>query len=262
MDIPMMKIATWNVNSLRVRLAQVLNWLATTAVDILAIQETKLEDKNFPSTAFIDSGYNVTYAGQKTYNGVALISKTSASDIITDIPRWTDPQRRMLGATIQGVRILNVYVPNGQSIDSEKYHYKLTWLEKFTDYLRQQLLLYPKLVVLGDFNIAPHDADVHDPILWEGHVLVSEPERQALQKLLHLGLQDTFRLFDQAPKSFSWWDYRAGAFRRNHGLRIDHILASNALAARCHHCEIDVQPRKQEQPSDHAPVIASFADET
>jgi exodeoxyribonuclease-3 len=248
------KLASWNVNSLRIRLDQVLEWLQTSQVDILALQETKLINDNFPVQTFIEKGYQISYSGQKTYNGVAIISRLPHEEIITDIPDLDDPQRRILALTIAGIRFINLYVPNGASVGSEKYEYKLRWLEKITPYIEQQVKLYPKLAVVGDFNIAPDDRDVHDPVEWEGCVLVSPPERMAFANLLTLGLKDSFRLFPQAEKEFSWWDYRAAGFRRNRGLRIDHILLSNELAASCQLSKIDKQARGVERPSDHAPV--------
>jgi exodeoxyribonuclease-3 len=255
-----MKIATWNVNSLNVRLPQVLDWLRAEAPDILALQETKLPDEKFPRAEIEAAGYQVLFSGQKTYNGVALITRKPATDVVTDIPRHPDPQRRVLAATVGKLRVINLYVPNGESVESDKYRYKLDWLAKCATWLRAELQRYPQLVVLGDFNIAPEPRDVHDPKVWEGSVLYSEPERAAFQELLKLGLQDSFRLFEQPEKSFSWWDYRMQAFRRNHGLRIDHILVSEPLAKRCTACRIDLAPRKHERPSDHAPVVAAFRD--
>lgn len=255
----MLKIATWNVNSLNVRLPQVLEWLCVQQPDILALQETKLTDPDFPTLDIAEAGYRAVFAGQKTYNGVAILSRLPARDIVTDLPGLDDPQRRVLGATIGGTRVLNLYVPNGQAVGSDKYAYKLAWLDKLTAWLETELAQHPRLVMLGDFNIAPDDRDVHDPAAWVGQVLCSEPERTAFRRLLDLGLQDTFRLFPQEDHAFSWWDYRAAAFRRNLGLRIDHILASPALAATCVACQVDKAPRRLERPSDHAPVIAEFA---
>ena len=254
-----MKIATWNVNSLRVRLPHVLQWLAAAQPDILAVQETKTVDAQFPVEELAAAGYSAVFAGQKTYNGVAVLSKTPATEVVTDIPNFDDPQRRILAATVDGVRVVNLYVVNGAEVGSDKYAYKLDWLANVTAWLQQQAAAYPQLVVLGDFNIAPEDRDVHDPAAWAGQVLCSVADRAALQAIQSLGLQDTFRLFTQADKSFSWWDYRAGGFRRNHGLRIDLILASQALAERCQACVIDREPRTWEKPSDHTPVIAEFA---
>jgi len=253
-----MKIATWNVNSLKVRLPHVLDWLTTSQVDILCLQETKTTDENFPADEIAAAGYHVVFSGQKTYNGVAIISKEAAGDIITDVPGLDDPQRRILGATIGGIRILNLYVVNGQEVGSEKYVHKLYWLDKVTDHISEQLQQCERFVVLGDFNIAPDDRDVHDPQAWHERILCSTPEREALQKILDLGLADTFRLFEQEEKSYSWWDYRAAAFRRNMGLRIDLILASTALSKQCSSCRIDKEPRQLERPSDHTPVYAVF----
>ncbi len=254
----MTKIATWNVNSLRVRLPQVLDWLGTNQPDILALQETKLLDENFPQGEIEAAGYQVAYAGQKAYNGVALLSRSAATDIIRDIDGLDDDQRRVLFATCDRLRVLNVYVPNGENVESDKYQYKLTWLKKLTGYIRQQLVAHDRLVVLGDFNIAPEPRDVYDPELLEGQVLFSVPERTAFRTLLDTGLSDTFRLFNQEDKQYTWWDYRMMAFRRNRGLRIDHILASETLSKACVSCTIDKEPRRWERPSDHAPVIAEF----
>jgi len=254
-----MKIATWNVNSLKVRLPQVLDWLAATQPDVLCLQETKLTDDNFPAAEIESGGYHVVYSGQKTYNGVAIISKGKADSIITGVPGLDDPQRRTLGATIDGVRILDLYVVNGQEVGSEKFAHKLFWLEKVTEHIRKELKQHQRLVVLGDFNIAPDDRDVYDPDAWRERILCSTPERSALQKIIDLGMTDTFRLFEQDPESYSWWDYRAAAFRRNRGLRIDLILTSPALTGACRACRIDREPRSLERPSDHAPVIAEFS---
>jgi len=254
----MTKIATWNVNSLRVRLSHVLDWIAAHKPDLLALQETKLQDENFPAPEIESAGYQVIFSGQKTYNGVALLSKKPAGDIVKDIPGLDDHQRRVLCATYNKLRVINVYVPNGENTESDKYQYKLTWLKKLTAYIKQQLKTHPYLVVLGDFNIAPESRDVYDPELWQGQVLFSEPERAAFKGLLATGLCDTFRRFNQEEKHYTWWDYRMMAFRRNRGLRIDHILASNGLDALCVSCDIDKEPRRWERPSDHAPVIAEF----
>jgi exodeoxyribonuclease-3 len=254
-----MKIATWNVNSLRVRLPQVLDWLRAQQPDVLALQETKLSDAEFPLGEFTALGYQAAFAGQKTYNGVALLSRLPLSELVTALPGLDDAQRRVLGATVNGLRLLNLYVPNGSAVGSDKYRYKLAWLAKLAEYIHAELQAHERFLALGDFNVAPDDRDVHDPIAWAGQVLCSEPERQALRQLLALGLIDVFRLFEQKEKSFSWWDYRAVAFRRNHGLRIDLILASPALSAVCTSCLIDKEPRCAERPSDHAPVVAEFA---
>ena len=253
-----MKIATWNVNSLRVRLPQVLDWLGTEQPDILALQETKLPDQDFPADAIRRVGYQATWSGQKTYNGVAVLARGPMLDAVTDLPGLEDPQRRVLGITYGKLRLMNLYVPNGQAVGSEKYEYKLAWLEKLAHHVQQQLSQHHHLVLLGDFNIAPEDRDVYAPEQWQGMILCSEPERAGYRRLLDLGLCDTFRRFEEGPGLFSWWDYRAAAFRRNRGLRIDHILASRALCDRCTGCRIDKGPRGLERPSDHAPVVATF----
>jgi exodeoxyribonuclease III len=254
-----LRIATWNVNSLRVRLPQVLGWLERVPVDVLAMQETKLTDPDFPHAEFQARGYQVLCSGQKTYNGVALLSRAPLTGVVTDIPGFEDPARRVLAASTAALRIVNLYVPNGQTVDSDKYRYKLRWLEALAAWLRTELESGAPLVVLGDFNIAPEDRDVHDPAAWVGSVHVSEPERAALRRLLALGLTDVYRCFEQPPETFSWWDYRMGAFRRNLGLRIDLVLARQELAAACTACAIDREPRRAERPSDHAPVIADFS---
>lgn len=254
-----MKLATWNVNSLKVRLPHVVDWLSFAQPDVLCLQETKLEDKNFPLSDIEALGYRATISGQKTYNGVALITKADAIDVISAIPDFEDPQKRILAATIDGVRVICAYIPNGQSLDSDKYQYKLKWLAALRDWLAGEIKRHPKLALLGDYNIAPEDRDVHDPKTWEGNVLVSEPERAAFRALVALGLKDSYRLFEQPEKTFTWWDYRMMAFRRNMGLRIDHILLSDALVPSCMSCSIDKAPRKLERPSDHAPVIAELS---
>jgi len=250
----MLKVASWNVNSLKIREQQVLSWLETTNTDILALQETKVIDSLFPETAFREKGYHLMFAGQPSYNGVAIISKYPITDVLMDIPDLVDPQRRILAATVAGMRIINVYVPNGSSLDSEKFVYKCDWLHKMTAFIKRELALHPKLMVLGDFNIAPEDQDVHDPVAWEGSVLVSPRERQALADMLQCGLVDSFRQFPQEERIYSWWDYRAAAFRRNMGLRIDLILLNQALQAVCRASSVDKEARKAERPSDHAPV--------
>ena len=253
-----MKLATWNVNSLKVRLPQVLDWLAAHQPDVLCLQETKLEDAKFPAAEIAAAGYQALSSGQKTYNGVAILSKTPAMDAVAAIPGFADEQKRVLAATIAGVRVVDLYVPNGQSVDSDKYRYKLGWLEALAAWLADELARHPKLAVLGDFNIAPDERDVHDPKAWEGQVLVSPPEREAFRRLVGLGLADSFRLFEQPEKTYSWWDYRMNAFRRNRGLRIDHILLSPALAGTCKSSAIDKEARRAERPSDHAPVVVEF----
>ena len=253
-----MKLATWNVNSLNVRLPHVMNWLWENPTDVLCLQETKLTDDKFPASIIEAAGYHVVYSGQKTYNGVAIISKLPITDVVKNNPLFDDPQQRILAATIAGMRVVCAYVPNGQSVGSEKYEYKLGWLSAFHDWIQREAAVHPQLAVVGDYNIAPEDRDVHDPAAWEGLVHVSEKERAALTRLLDVGLTDAYRLFEQPEKSFSWWDYRGLGFRLNKGLRIDHILLSPALVARCSACVIDRAPRKLEQPSDHAPVIATL----
>ncbi len=254
----MIKLATWNVNSLNVRLPHVMTWLEANPTDVLCIQETKLTDDKFPFAQIEAAGYHVAYAGQKTYNGVAILSKLPITDVVRNNPLLDDPQQRILAATIGGMRIVCAYVPNGQSVGSEKYQYKMGWLDAFHAWISQEAAQHQQLAVLGDYNIAPEDRDVHDPAAWEGEVHVSEPERAALRRLLDIGLADAFRLFEQPEKSYSWWDYRGLGFRLNKGLRIDHILLSPALAQRCTACVIDRTPRKWEQPSDHTPVIATI----
>ena len=253
-----MKIATWNVNSLRVRLPHLLDWAREARPDVIALQETKVSDDQFPAEAIAAGGYSAVYAGQKTYNGVALLSNTTPEDVITDVAGLDDPDRRILAATVAGVRVLNLYVVNGRQVDDPKYHHKLHWLEALTGFVRAELDRFERLVVLGDFNIAPEDRDVHDPEGWREKILCSTPEREALGRLLDTGLHDTFRLFEQEDESFTWWDYRAGAFRRNLGLRIDLILASRAMAECCVACLIDKAPRRWSRPSDHTPVVAEF----
>jgi len=254
----MFRIATWNVNSLRVRLPHVLQWLKKENPDVLALQETKITNDNFPINEFTDMGYYVAYSGQKTFNGVAVISRWQSDNIITSLPGFDDAQKRILCADINDITVLNLYVPNGSEIGSEKYAYKLSWFSHLHRFVKELSARTDKVIILGDFNIAPEDRDVHDPTAWEGSVLVSEPERLEFRKLLAAGFVDIFRLFEQAGNSFSWWDYRAAAFRRNRGLRIDHILASKNLAGKCKSCHIDSEPRKLERPSDHAPVSADF----
>jgi len=254
-----MKIATWNVNSLNVRLPHVLEWLDVHEPDVLVLQEIKQITEVFPTEAFTEAGYRSVASGQKTYNGVATLCREEPLDQITDFPGFDDPQRRILATTIAGVRVVDLYVPNGQAVGSEKYQYKLSWLGALHDFLKAELEKHSNLVVLGDFNIAPQDRDVYDPEKWGEEVLCSPPERHALQALLKLGLHDVFRQFDQAEKSFSWWDYRAAGFRRNAGLRIDLILASSDMAESCQASYIDREPRTWERPSDHAPVVAEFA---
>jgi len=254
-----MKLAAWNVNSLRVRLPQLLDWLAQAAPDIVCLQELKLEDAKFPRAEIEAAGYGSAFFGQKTYNGVAILSRGELSEVSTGLPGFADDHKRVIAANAGGVRVVSVYCPNGQAVGSDKYAYKLRWYAALREYLAAELERHPELAVAGDFNVAPEDRDVHDPKAWEGQVLVSEAERAALREILGLGLQDSFRLFEQPERSFSWWDYRMMAFRRNAGLRIDHILVTPALAARCRSSLIDKAPRKLERPSDHAPVVAEFS---
>ena len=254
-----MKLATWNVNSLKVRLPHLTDWLAQARPDIVCLQELKLEDAKFPRGELKATGYHSAASGQKTYNGVAILSRAPLLDESTGIPGFQDEQKRVIAATVGDLRVICVYCPNGQAVGSEKYAYKLRWFTALKDYLAAELKRHPRLAVAGDFNVAPEDRDVHDPKAWEGQVHVSAPERAAWRALLELGLQDTFRLFEQPEKIYSWWDYRMVAFRRNAGLRIDQILVSAALAERCTACTVDKEPRKLERPSDHAPVVAEFA---
>jgi len=255
-----MKIASWNVNSLKVRLPHLRDWLASALPDVVALQETKTEDAKFPADEIAALGYQCVFSGQKTYNGVALLARETPRDIVTDIPGLDDPQRRILLGTVGNVRVANLYVVNGQEVGSEKYQYKLRWLAKVREFLAAEMQKHPNLVVLGDFNIAPDDRDVHDPAAWHEQILCSTPERSALKSILDVGLHDSFRLFEPNGGHFSWWDYRQGAFRRNLGLRIDLILASEALRARCRASTIDRTPRTWERASDHTPVLLELTD--
>lgn len=253
-----MKLATWNVNSLNVRLPQVLGWLETERPDVLALQETKLEDHRFPVAELEALGYVAAFSGQKAYNGVALLSLSPLEDVRIGVPGLADEQRRVVAAAVGGVRVVCLYVPNGQALDSPKYAYKLDWLAAVRVWLRDELAAHERVAVVGDFNVAPEDRDVHSPKRWEGQVLVSEPERAAFRALLDLGLHDAFRLRPQPERVFSWWNYGRLAFARNWGLRIDHVLVSAALADECQSCTMDPGPRRHERPSDHAPVVATF----
>jgi exodeoxyribonuclease-3 len=253
-----MKLATWNVNSLKVRLPHLTDWLAQAQPDVVCLQELKTEDAKFPRVELQAAGFQSAFSGQKTYNGVAILSRTPLLEVSTGIPGFPDEQKRVIAASTADVRVICVYCPNGQAVGSEKYDYKLRWFAALRDYLAAELARHPKLAVAGDFNVAPEDRDVHDPKAWEGQVHVSGPERAAWRALLEVGLRDSFRLFEQPEKIFSWWDYRMMAFRRNAGLRIDQILVSAELAKRCTACSIDKAPRKLERPSDHAPVIAEL----
>jgi len=253
-----MKLASWNVNSVKVRLPQLLEWLAAERPDVVCLQELKTEDAGFPREAIEAAGYASAVSGQKTYNGVALLSRAPLADVVAGIPDFADEQRRVITASVQGMRVVCVYCPNGQAVGSDKYDYKLRWFAALRAHLARELGKHPRLAVAGDFNVAPEDRDVHDPKAWEGQVHVSEPERAAWRALLALGLKDSFRLFEQPEKSYSWWDYRMMGFRRNAGLRIDHILLSAPLAEACTGASIDKAPRKLERPSDHAPVLAEL----
>jgi len=254
-----MQLATWNVNSLAVRLPQVLEWLTAHPVEVLVLQETKLTDDKFPQAEIEAAGYRVQFHGQKTYNGVALLSRGDATDIVRNIPGFDDAQARVIAGTVDGVRTIGAYFPNGQAPDSDKFVYKMRWLQALHDWVRDELARHPALVLMGDFNIAPEDCDVYDPVAWAGQIHCTPEERAHFRALAGLGLVDAFRLFEQPPKSWSWWDYRNLAFRKNQGLRIDHILVSAALQPRVLACTIDKLPRKNERPSDHAPVVAKIA---
>jgi exodeoxyribonuclease-3 len=258
-----LQLATWNVNSLKVRLPHLLDWLAQHQVDIVCLQETKLTDDKFPVAELQAAGYRSHFTGQKTYNGVAVLLREATTppgmDVQFGIPGFDDEQKRVLAVTVGEMRVVCAYVPNGQAVGTDKYAYKLRWLGALRDWLRGELAARPQLALLGDYNIAPEDRDVHDPAAWKDQVLFSEPEKQAFRELIALGLADSFRLFGQPERSYTWWDYRMLAFRRKMGLRIDHILLSSPLVPRCTACTIDIEPRKREQPSDHAPVIATLA---
>ena len=253
-----MKLATWNVNSLKVRLPQLIDWVAAARPDVVCLQETKLEDGKFPEAEIAAAGFRAAFAGQKTYNGVALLARGAPTEVSASIPGFADEQKRVVAATVADTRVVCLYAPNGQAVGSEKYDYKLRWFEALRAWLKDELARHPRLAVLGDLNIAPDDRDVHDPKAWEGQIHCSESERAAFRALLELGLKDAFRLFEQPEKSYSWWDYRMMAFRRNAGLRIDHILLSETLAAQCSACSIDKAPRRLERPSDHTPVVVEL----
>lgn len=250
----MLKIASWNVNSIKIRLEQTLDWLVKSNTDVLALQETKTIDELFPIEQFTNLGFYVAFAGQKSYNGVAIISKAPITEVITDIPSLDDPQRRILAVTIENLRLINLYVPNGREVGCDKYYYKLDWLNKVGDFVSDELKSYKELAVVGDFNIAPEDCDVYDANIWKDRILVSQPERQSFADLMSLGLHDSIRHHNPGQAIYSWWDYRAASFRRNLGLRIDHILLSEALHMRSTGAHVDIEPRKAERPSDHAPV--------
>lgn len=255
-----MRVATWNVNSLRARLPHLLQWLGQAAPDVLGIQETKCTDEQFPHAEIEAAGYRALHHGQKTYNGVAILARAGLAieDPCRGMDCFADEQSRVVAATIGGIRIVNVYVVNGQAVGSEKYAYKLRWLAGLREHLAGELARHPHLLVTGDYNIAPADADVHDPAAWHGQVLCSEPEREGLRRVMDLGLHDAWRLFPQPEAAFTWWDYRQGAFRRNMGLRIDHVLLSSALAPACRKAWIDLVPRRLEKPSDHAPLVVEI----
>jgi exodeoxyribonuclease III len=252
------RLASWNVNSLRVRLAHLLDWLAAARPDVACLQETKSEDANFPVAELRDAGYHAVYCGQRAYNGVAILSRSPISDVAHGIPEFADDPKRCIAGTVNGVRIVCLYAPNGEAPGTEKYAYKLRWYEALARWLKTLLPRTPELAVLGDMNVAPDDRDVHDPRRWTGKIHVSEPERAALREVMNAGLADAFRLFAQPEKTFSWWDYRLRAFERGWGLRIDLALLAPALAERCGACTIDLEPRKRERPSDHAPVIVEL----
>jgi exodeoxyribonuclease-3 len=254
-----MRIATWNVNSLRVRLPHLLDWLARARPDIACLQETKTEDAGFPRAQLAAAGYQAVYCGQKSYNGVAILARADADEVQHGIPGFTDDPKRVIAATVDGVRVICLYAPNGQAVGSDKYQYKLRWYDALVTWLQRESKMRSNLAVLGDLNVAPEERDVHDPKRWAGQIHFSDPERAALRRVVEqAGLHDAFRLFEQPDGEFSWWDYRLAAFQRNWGLRIDHILLSGALAKRCVGCTIDKSPRRLERPSDHAPVIAEL----
>ena len=253
-----MKLATWNVNSLSVRLPHLGEWLKTHPVDVIALQETKLTDDKFPHAQTEALGYRALAFGQKTYNGVALLSREPMSDEVRNIPGFDDPQARVLAASVASLRVVGAYFPNGQAPGTDKFAYKMQWLHALHDWLRDELVRHPRLVLMGDFNIAPEDRDVYDPVAWAGQIHCTDEERAHFRQLLELGFVDAFRAFEQPPRSWSWWDYRNLAFRKNQGLRIDHILVSQPLQSELRACQIDKAPRKLERPSDHAPVMAEL----
>lgn len=257
-NMPKFKIASWNVNSIRVRLPQVTAWLAEVEPDVLALQETKTEDDKFPLTEIHELGYNVCFSGQKAYNGVAVLSKNASRDVCKELPGIIDPQKRVLGCALDEMQFLNLYVPNGEHITSKKYEYKLNWLKQLQLYIEESIKLSPNMVIVGDFNIAPHDMDVYDPTKWMNQVLCTDAERQAFRDILSLGFTDAFRHLSESQQQYTWWDYRMNAFKRNLGLRIDHILVSHKLIAKCTKCYVDQHPRGWERPSDHAPIVAEF----
>lgn len=253
-----MKLATWNVNSLTVRLPQVLGWLKEQPVDTLVLQETKTTDDRFPLAEIEKAGYRAAFFGQKTYNGVALLSRRTASDVVRNIPGFEDDMARVITATVDGLRVVGAYFPNGQAPGTDKFAYKMRWLQALSAWLSDELACHPALVLMGDFNITADDRDVWDPVGLREQIHCTTEEREHFQALTRLGLHDAFRLFDQPLKSYSWWDYRDMSFRRNRGLRIDHILVSEALRPRVRACQIDRTMRRNERPSDHAPVIVDL----
>ncbi len=255
-----MRIATWNVNSLAVRLPQLLDWLAVHQADVVALQETKLTDDKFPHAEILAAGWHSVWFGQRTYNGVALLARTPPTNVVKNIPGLDDPQARVIAATVGDLRVVGAYFPNGQAPGSDKFAYKMGWLDALHDWLKAEMAQHPKLVLLGDYNIAPEDRDVYDPVLLAGTIHCTAEERAHFQALVGLGLIDAFRLFEQPPRTWSWWDYRNLAFRKNQGLRIDHILVSTALLPNVAACVVDKLPRKNERPSDHAPVMMTLAD--
>ncbi len=254
-----MRLASWNVNSLRIRIGHLLDWLAEARPDVVCLQETKTEDAHFPAAELRSAGYHAVFCGQRAYNGVAILSKSEIHDVAPGIPGFADQLKRCIAATIDGVRIVCLYAPNGEAPGTEKYAYKLRWYEALTGWMVRAREETPNLALLGDMNVAPEDRDVHDPKRWAGKIHVSEPEREALRKLMAVGFADAFRLFPQPEKTFSWWDYRLNAFQRGWGLRIDLALLAPALAKRCKACTVDLGPRQLERPSDHAPVIVDLS---
>jgi len=258
-----LKFATWNVNSLTVRLPQVLDWLSAQTehggIDVLALQETKTTDDKFPKTEIEAAGYSVAFFGQKTYNGVALIAQHPIVEVVHNIPGFADDMARVITATVNGVRVVGAYFPNGQAPDSDKFVYKMRWLEALHAWVKQEMAQYPKLALMGDYNITFDDLDVWDPVALAGTIHCTPEERAHLNGLIGLGLHDSLRLFEQPEKSYSWWDYRDFGFRRNRGLRIDHILVTDALKSQATACVIDKAPRKNERPSDHTPVVLTFS---
>jgi exodeoxyribonuclease-3 len=255
-----MRLATWNVNSLAVRLPQLLDWLREHPVDAIVLQETKLADERFPAAEIEGAGWRAVWHGQKTYNGVALLARAEPQQVQKNIPGFDDDQARVIAATVAGLRVVGAYFPNGQAPGSDKFAYKLRWMEALRDWLKAELAANPRLVLMGDFNVAPEDRDVYDPVAWAGQIHCTPEEREHFRQLIAIGLADAFRLFDQPPKSWTWWDYRNLAFRKNQGLRIDHVLVGEALKAAVESCTIDKQPRRNERPSDHAPVIVTLRD--